>query len=74
MRAVGFLAVLLVCSCGGSVDARPAPSCDPGSIDVEIHLAPPDQEFPGCVEMPARHEYGDTTSRQWCCWKGTVDL
>lgn len=68
-RKMFLVALAFAVGCGGTSEAPAEPSCDPGSVDVMIVLAPPDHEYPGCVEMPAHGYYGNTTSRQWCCWK-----
>lgn len=59
--------------CGGSYEAPPpAPECTPGNTEVMLVSAPPELEFPGCVELPCSAYCESTTSRQWCCWRGTV--
>ena len=72
-----LLTALALISCGGATSpddpSPPLPTCKPGSVDIEFVTAPPDREFPGCVEVPAHSEQG-STARAWCCWKGTVEL
>ena len=71
MTRLALLAALLPLACGGAYEPtpdRPAPSCAPGSTDVELVTAPPDLELPECVEVTAHSERG-SDARAWCCWK-----
>jgi hypothetical protein len=73
LNYLALLAALALTACGGAYDPPPPmPDCSPGNTEVQLVSAPPEVEYPSCVELPCSAYCSETTARQWCCWKGTV--